>query len=320
MELFLDSFFVVGRALLRIFFLGLAGFVLSRFGWISEEGFDNVSKIVIYFTLPALIFSNFLGSSQLGEIAIWWVYPLGMATVVGFGVILGLILSNFLESSKRRQFSALLGFPNTGYLPLALAAALVVQADQGKAFQLIFLFTLGMTPNLWSVGVALISGKTVSAWQFIRNTFTSPPFFAILISIGMVLLDWTYFIPELLVDTANYAGEITVPLIMIVLGGMLANVDSDSQSYPLAISILVFIKLVVYPVVALAAIFFFRPPELLAFVLLVEAATPPATNLAVIGSHYGSNTGLLNQGLVYSYLVSILTIPVFISLLRLIYS
>ncbi|MCF7890016.1 AEC family transporter [Candidatus Bipolaricaulota bacterium] len=320
MELFLDSFLVVGRALLRIFFLGLAGFFLSRFGWISEEGFDEVSKIVIYFTLPALIFSNFFGSSHLAEITTWWVYPLGMATVVGIGVILGLVVSRFLDWSERRQFGALLGFPNTGYLPLALAAALVAHVDQAKAFQLIFLFTLGMTPNLWSVGVALISGKIIGVWQFVKNTFSSPPFFAILISIGMVLLGWQDFVPSLVVDTASYAGEVTVPLIMIVLGGMLAKVDSDARSYPGAISILLFVKLVAYPVTALVAIFFFRPPELLAFVLLIEAATPPATNLAVIGKHYGSDTDLLNQGLVYSYLVSMFTIPVFISLLRLVYS
>jgi len=320
LELFLESFFVVGKALLRIFFLGLAGFFLSRFDWISEEGFDDVSKIVIYFTLPALIFSNFLGSSQLGDIRAWWVYPLGMASLIGFGVILGLVVSYFLEWPERRQFGALLGFPNTGYLPLALAAALVGQVDQARAFQLIFLFTLGMVPNLWSTGIALISGKMVNAWQFVKNTFSSPPFIAILISIGMVILGWEGYVPDLAIDTASYAGDITVPLIMIVLGGMLARVDGEARSYPLAISMLVLIKLVIYPLVALGGIFFFRPPELLAFVLLVEAATPPATNLVVVGSHYGTDVDLLNQGLVYSYLASMITIPVFVSLLRLIYS
>jgi hypothetical protein len=177
-----------------------------------------------------------------------------------------------------------------------------------------------MTPYLWSLGVALVSGERVGGRRFLKNTFSSPPFLAIVLSVGASLMGWGTHVPKLVIDTASYAGEITVPLIMIVLGGMLANIEGDARSYPVAVGTLLLIKLVAYPLLALLAIFFFRPPELLGFVLLVEAATPPATNLAVIGSHYGSDTDLLNQGLVYSYAVSMVTIPVFISVLRLIYS
>ncbi len=319
MNQFIESFFTVGRALLKIFFLGFAGFLLSRLDVISEEGFDDLSKIVIYFTLPALIFSNFLGSSKLGEIPNWWIYPLGMAGVVLLSLLLGLLLSKSLEWTERRQFGALLGFPNTGYLPLALVAALLTGTQQPKAFQLIFLLTLGMTPNLWSVGVALLSGKVITPLKFVKNVLGSPPFLATITSIGLLIARWDVFIPNLAIETASYAGSVTVPLIMIVLGGMLARVESTAGTYPKAISTLVALKLVVYPALALTGIYFFRPPELLSFVLLIEAATPPATNLAVIGSHYGDNTGLLKQGLVYSYLTAAVTIPVFISLFRFIY-
>jgi len=316
---FLASFLTVGRALLKVFFLGFAGFVLSKSDLISREGFDDLSKVVIYFTLPALIFSNFLGSSQLGEITNWWMYPLGMAILVVTSLGLGLLISRYLEWPERRQFGALLGFPNTGYLPLALVAALVAASRQPKAYQLIFLFTLGMTPNLWSIGVGLISGKAVKPIKFLKNVFSSPPFLTTLISIGLIFASWDRFIPELALETASYAGDVTVPLIMIVLGGTLARVENTDRGYPRAISLLVLIKLVAYPGLALTGIYFFRPPELIAFVILLEAATPPATNLAVIGSHYGENTGLLNQGLFYSYLVAALTIPGFISLFRFIY-
>ncbi|MFP4136012.1 MAG: AEC family transporter [Candidatus Acetothermia bacterium] len=319
MSQFIDSFFTVGRALVKIFFLGAAGFFLSRMNLISEEGFDDLSKVVIYFTLPALIFSNFLGSSKLGEIPNWWIYPLGMAGVILLSLLLGLVISNFLEWPERRQFSALLGFPNTGYLPLALVAALIAEAHQPKAFQLVFLMTLGMTPNMWSIGVALLSGKFVSPVKFLRNVFTSPPFFTILASIGLVIAGWEGYVPELAIETASYAGDVTVPLIMIVLGGMLARVDSTDKKYPKAVGILVLLKLVVYPALGLTAIYLFRPPKILAFVILIEAATPPATNLAVVGSHYGDETGLLKQGLVYSYLAAAVTIPSFISLFMFIY-
>lgn len=319
MNQFLTSFLTVGRALLKVFFLGFAGFFLSKTDLISKEGFDDLSKVVIYFTLPALILSNFLGSSRLGEIPNWWIYPLGMAILVITSLGLGLLISSYLEWPERRQFGALLGFPNTGYLPLALVAALVAASRQPKAYQLIFLFTLGMTPNLWSIGVGLLTGKAVKPVKFLKNVLSSPPFLATLTSLGLIFARWDGYIPDLAIETASYAGDVTVPLIMIVLGGTLARVESTDRSYPRAIGMLVLIKLVVYPGLALTGIYFFRPPELLAFVILLEAATPPATNLAVIGSHYGESTGLLNQGLFYSYLVAALTIPGFISLFRFIY-
>jgi len=163
---FLTSFLTVGKALLKLFFLSFAGFFLSKTDLISEEGIDDLSKVVIYFTLPALIFSNFLGSSKFEGIPHWWMYPLGMAILAVFGIGLGLLVSKYLEWPERRQFGALLGFPNTGYLPLALVAALVAASQQPKANQLIFLIVLGMTPNLWSVGVGLLSGKRLNRFNY----------------------------------------------------------------------------------------------------------------------------------------------------------
>ncbi len=320
MDVFFNSFVTVSQAVLEIFVLGLAGYILSRFNFLSQEGLDDVGKVVIYFTLPALIVSNFLGKADLGAVGTWWLYPVGTYLLITVSVGIGLSVTGFLEWPERRQFAALIGFPNMGYLPLALTATLLAEPARSEAYLVIFLIVMGLSTALWSLGVGLISGKFVNIWGFVKSVATNPPLIAIAVSIVLLLLGWEVYVPDLVVDTASFAGSITVPLIMIVLGGQLANIHGASKGYPGAISLVIFLKLIIYPALALLAIYFVRPPELIGFVLLLESATTPATNLVIIGRHYGEETGLLNQGLFYSYLCALVTIPAFISLFRLIYS
>ncbi|MFP3953622.1 MAG: AEC family transporter [Candidatus Acetothermia bacterium] len=320
MDVFFNSFVTVSQAVLEIFILGLAGYLLSRFNVLSQKGLDDVGKVVIYFTLPALILFNVLGKADLEAVGRWWLYPVGTYLLIAISAGIGLSISGFLDWPDRRQFAALIAFPNTGYLPLALTATLLSEPFKSEAFLIIFLIVTGLSAALWSLGVGLISGKFVNLWDFSKRIISNPPLVATITSIALLLLGWEVYVPDLALDTASLAGGITVPLIMIVLGGQLANIHVNSRGFVGAISLVILLKLIIYPALALLAIYFVRPPEVIGFVLLLEAATTPATNLVIVGRHYGEETGLLNQGLLYSYLCAIVTIPAFISLFRLIYS
>lgn len=318
MLLFVSSLKTVGEAIVKIFFLGFLGFLLGKIRFLSRQGLDEMSKLVIYVTLPALIFYNFLTKFDASKIRYWWILPIGGFALSVFGLAIGWLISYFLKRNERKQFASLLGLQNAGYLPLVLSASLLGPSLEELAFIHVFFVMTGMSTVMWSAGVFLISGSTLSNFKSLKNIL-SPPMIAIALSVTLVLTGWRIHVPNMLKETANFAGKITIPLIMIILGGTLSRTKTKEKIRWRGISLLIFLKSIVFPALALGVCFFFRPPEVLAFVLILETASPPATNLVVIGKHYGKNTLFLNQGLLYTYLASIITLPVTISVLNLFY-
>jgi len=58
----------------------------------------------------------------------------------------------------------------------------------------------------------------------------------------------------------------------------------------------------------------FKIAGLLGFLIVLQLAMPPATNLSLIVRQYRQNDCLVSQGVFYGHMISIITIPVFLSL------
>jgi len=129
-------------------------------------------------------------------------------------------------------------------------------------------------------------------------------------------------------------GGLTVPLANLVLGGMLAVARSERQAGMSVVRrrdrvCVVFGKLILLPFLVYITLLATRPLwidagaalTLALFVILLEAASPPATNLAVMGGSAKERmTGLaISELLMSSYLAALITVPVWLMLfLRLI--
>ena len=67
-------------------------------------------------------------------------------------------------------------------------------------------------------------------------------------------------------------------------------------------------------------IYLLRPPYEMALILTLEGAAPPITAVPIVTERMRGNTGMVNQYLIASFLVAIITIPLVMSLLNRIYS
>jgi predicted permease len=108
-------------------------------------------------------------------------------------------------------------------------------------------------------------------------------------------------------------GDCTLPLAMFVVGGSLAmirvkNVDVKTMG------LLLLVKLVILPLLGLALVARLQLPELIGLLIILELAVPPATTLSVITRHYKKEDLLISQGIFFGHLVSLVTLPVFLSL------
>ncbi|OGX45927.1 MAG: hypothetical protein A3G38_04535 [Omnitrophica WOR_2 bacterium RIFCSPLOWO2_12_FULL_51_8] len=310
--MFFSSLKITSTAMAQIFILGAVGYFLCKKGALGEAGLDALSRLTMNITLPAMIFCQLARDFSFTIHKDWWVFPLLSIAITALGLAVGGLFSVFIRGEQRKlQFLSLVGFQNSGYLPLALFAALLPQEKLGAIFIYLFLFLLGFNLLIFSLAVYILNfsreRKVEPAGLF------SPPVAAVLLSLLLVFCGLNKALPEFIFRPLKAIGDSTLPLAMLVVGGNLAQIQLKALDKK-AIVLLTLAKLIVLPALGLLLVIRFRLPELAALLLLVELAAPSATTLSIIIRHYKKEDLLVSQGIFFSHIFSIVSLSLFLGL------
>lgn len=307
-----ESFRTTGAGISQIFLLGAIGYFLVKKEILGESGLDNLSRLTLDITLPVMIFCQLVSGFSFSRYPDWWLYPLLSVLITAAGLGLGIAGSIFIRGQQHKlQFISLVAFQNSGYLPLALVGALLPAAQAEPVFIYLFLFLLGFNLVMFSFGVYLLAFSRQGKFEL--ASLFSPPVVAVAVSLLLVHFGLPRFIPDFIMKPLKMVGDCTLPLAMFVVGGNIAQIHFGRVEKK-GMVLLVLTKLVLLPAAGLAALLYFRLPELLGFLLLVQLAMPSATTLSVIVRHYKKDDLLVSQGIFCTHLASIVTLPVFLSL------
>jgi hypothetical protein len=310
--MFLESFKISGIAIGQIFLLGVIGYFLMKREILGHEGLDILSRLVIEVTLPILIFCQLIKDFRFDLFPNWWVFPLLSIIINIAGLLLGYLFIGFIKGLHHRiQFLGLITFQNSGYLPLALIAALLPKEKADITLIYLFLFLLGFNLAVWSFGVYMLSFH--ERRRFELGSLFSPPVIATLFSLVVIFFGLNKYIPDALIKPLRMVGDCTLPLAMFVVGGSLGMIRL-SHIDKKAMTFMVLAKLVILPLLGLWLIIKLKLPELIGLLILMELAVPPATSLVVITKHYKKEDLLISQGVFVGHLVSLVTLPLFLSL------
>lgn len=310
--MFLEALRITVLGFSQIFILGTIGYFLVKKNILGQEGLDSLSQLVIKITLPILIFCQLVKDFSFSKYPEWWLFPLLSISITIVGLVVGALLIIFLKNYKYKlQFLSLITFQNSGYLPLALVFALLPKDKLDTMFIYIFLFLLGFDLMLWSMGVYMLTFAKAKRFKF--GSLFSPPIIAILLSFIFISLGLNKFIPDVLFKPLRMAGDCTLPLVMFVVGGNLAEIRLE-RIHKKAISLMLLAKLIILPFLGLVFIMKFKFPDLIGLLILMELAMPPAMSLPVITRYYQKEDSLIRQGIFFGHIISILTIPIFLSL------
>lgn len=310
--MFLSAFKVSLNAILQIILLGLLGYILLKRKVFNEEALRLLSKFVIELSLPALIFVQLVKDFSFTLYPNWWLFSLLGVGVSISGFILGLIFIGLVKGQERKlQFLLLLTFQNSGYLPLMLTTAILPQEKHSELFIYIFLFLLGFNLLIWSVGPFMLNFSSVR--KFALGSLFSPPVIAIGFSLIWIFFGFNNFLPEFLFKPLKLIGDCTLPLAIMVIGGNLAQIRFDLSEFK-TIMLLVFLKLFLMPLLGLCLILKFNLNYLLGLLILMQLSMPSAVSLSLILNYYKKKDYLVSQGILFTHLVGILSIALFLSL------
>lgn len=309
--MFWEPFKITGLAVTQIFLISAIGYFLVKKGMLKASGLDIISRLVIEVSLPLLIICQLMKNFRFTLYPKWYIFPLISIGITLAGLIAGGIFTGFIKGLKYKlQFLSLVTFQNSGYLPLALVATLLPIEKIDIMFIYIFLFLLGFNSIMWSLGVYMLTFSRVKKFEL--GSIFSPCVIATVFGLIFIFFGLNKIIPEFIYRPLKTLGDCTLPLAMLVTGGSLALIELKEIDKR-AILLLILTKLVILPLLGLGLIIKFRLPELLGLLIIIELAAPSAVSLSLITRHYKKEDLLISQGIFFSHIASLITIPVFLS-------
>jgi len=300
------------KGVFELFILGAFGFWLVKRKILNAGGLENLSRLVIELCLPVMIFCQLMQDFNFNRFRNWWIFPLLSLGISILGLLVGVMFLPLLKNLEyKKQFLSLVTFQNSGYLPLVLVSAILPKDKLQVMFIYIFLFLLGFNLIMWSVGVYLITFSRSRRFEW--ESFFSPPVVATILSLFLIYLKLNKYIPNFVYKPLSVLGDSTLPLAMLVVGGSLAEL-SFKKTNNKAILFLILAKLIIMPILGLLFIIRFKPDELLGLLLIIELAVPSATSLSLITRHYQKEDLIISAGIFWTHIISLLTLPLFLSL------
>jgi len=304
---------LVFTAMLPIFLVIGAGFLVRRIGWLDENADRSLMRVVVNFLYPCMILSYILGNEALRAPENLILPPLvGMVTIVaGFGVSM-LVARHFKLGDDRdcRTFAFSTGLYNYGYFPIPIIALLFDRETTG----VLFVHNLGVEFTMWALGVGFILSPNdpKSIWRRVL----SGPVIAILIGAPLNLMRVDQHLPGVALDTIGLLGQCAIPLGLLLIGATFADISKGpkGQAGPRVPISACLLRLGLFPLAFLLFAFLFPISTELKRVMIIQAAMPCAVFPIVLARHFDGSPEVALKVVLSTTLISLLTIPLWISL------
>lgn len=312
-SIFTNSFATTFQAVFQILLIALAAGILIRRNILTQEQLKAISAIGVRVLLPCLIFTNIIINFEPAKLKIWPIIPLSAVLMVGIGLLFAAILF-WPNLNEKKYLFAPAALQNAGYLILPLGKFLY--PDQFELFAMYtFLYILGISPLLWSLGKYLVSSLPDEK-PSIKGLFT-PPFVANIAAILIVLFKLKGFVPDVVLNSANLLGTAAVPVATFVLGAVLGSISFSIKSYVADVIKVLAVRLILVPIVTILILLItglYKNYPLLCNLLVLQSSSSPATALILQVKHYGGKEQQLGSILLLSYIACIITIPFWLAI------
>ena len=299
-------------AVLPVFGITVAGWVIRKLNWLTEEADQSLLRVNINLLFPCLILDAALGNPALSQ----W-RNLVLAPAVGFGTItLGMFLAlaarrlaGLKDPKAARTFAVTTGVYNYAYVPLPLALLLFGSRTTG----VLFVHNVGVELAMWTLGVSLLAGTGMERdWRKILNA----PVVAIILALALNGIGLGAVLPRPVSTGIHWLGQCAIPMALILIGAVVADHLSEFHSSAgwRVIATAVLLRIVVLPALFLLLARYLPASLELKQVMVLEAAMPAAVFPIVMSRHYGGDPPTALRVVIGTSVVGLLTIPLWIRL------
>lgn len=304
--------------ILTVLLLVGAGFFARRRRLLSAQSTNDLARVSIALIYPALVFVSILRLS-LADLRAHLALPLLAMLIAMTGFVLGLLAVRFLgrtppETARAFLFHCLIN----NYLFLPLPLVLFRYGERGVA--LLVFASVGYEILLWTLGVMLFS-RTERRRDRLKSLF-SPPFLALLASLGLVVLrdrvpwpappEWLALAIRTFLDGLQALGAATIAIAMLVAGSRFAVLRFGTM-LGRRVWFVSAIRLLAVPLLMIPVLGWIPMDDITRGILLIIAVMPSAMVSVLFSERYGGDTDFIAGGLLLTHLWAVVTVPLFLA-------
>ncbi len=304
----MQSFIITLEAVVILFGIGLIGFWILAKQKVPESIIDVLGPLTMDIALPCFVFFNIITKFDVSAHSQWWMLPLWWVGFTIFAACMTALLSLTVRQANRREFSLSLFYHNAAFLPVGIIAG-IYGADSPYLADL-FLFTMFYPAFFFNTHFVffrrLRAGTTGLNWTKIIH----PVLVITLLAVFLKQAGVAGYIPDFVIGIARNLGVLTIPLVMLLIGGTIF-IDFRQRGDIFRLEIIQFIlyKNILMPFMMLLILLILRPSYHVALILILQAASPPISAAPIVTEREGGNRNLVNQLLLGSFFTAIISIP-----------
>ncbi|AIY06658.1 hypothetical protein Plano_2693 [Planococcus sp. PAMC 21323] len=292
------------QVVLPVLLIFSAGFGLQKWKKVNVK---PLSTVAIYIFTPMLIFQTFYRT----KIDQQYINMVVFSIILMAAIILICKFYVRIRKLTRLTESGLIlstAFMNSGNYGAPIILFAYGETAFAYAVSLLVLHTILM--NFFGIYYAARGDSGVKA--ALKAVLAMPPTYAILFAILLQINDIK--VPENLMSAVDLLGPATIPLIMVILGMQLADINLFKLEWE-KISFGVVTRLIISPAIAVGIVFLIPMDPILAKVLILTAAMPSAANTVIYAVQYDAESDLVSSITLITTLVSIFTVTIMLILL-----
>lgn len=305
------------------------GYLAGKTGYLPEKSGTYLSKVVIRITAASLVISTMTSynfdAKTLSD-GLW--VGLFAFTFMLFSLLAGALISRLLklEGATANVFKVHTMLGNVGYLALPLFKAIL----GSKAVVIAAFFVLAFEFLNWTVGVYLLNRHKKLSFAGTLKKFINANTIACITGLIFALTNLQHYIHgnaiaesvyNVFYNTFNPLGNCTLPLVMLFIG--LSTAESSIGSFTVILKkpvtlVLALLKLVLIPLVSLAVLLLLGDlvDPLVRNIVVLDLAMPCAAITVALSAEYGSDYQLATDNVLYTTVLSLFTLPLFMVLLN----
>lgn len=280
-----------------MFLLAGIGALMFRSGKISLEGSKSIGSILVNLSLPAVIINGFLVERTPERITGLLLSALLAAVTLALAILAARVC---FRKDPMAQFAA--AFSNPGFFGIPIILSCL---DNGAIFY-IAAYVAFLNLLQWSYGVFLLTGTTENITP--KRLLTAP--FVIAIEIGTFFFLTGFPVPGILAKAVTHLANLNTPLAMFATGVYLAQTDPKKMVRKAELYKISVVKLLVVPLLAMVMLALLPKAYFdLKLTLLIAAACPTGTNIAVYAQLHNRDFGYAVETVAVTTILSLLTLP-----------
>lgn len=284
--------------------IALLGWTARKLGILNEHANDVLTPLILYITLPALIlFSLDLSFSfTLLKEFVW------LVTMSAYVLVLSCLLAFFmrkytkLPQEQTSVYEGLIIFGNQGFI--GYAVIFIIFNEQGIMY--LSMFNLCYLLLIWSYGIYLFDKNEIN-W---KRVCLNPGFLSTIV--GMIIFILPIGWLDVISKGFEMIGKMTIPLSMIVIGSLIANMKLHSflsaikygPLWKIVIAKLLIIPLFLIPFIGLSV------PHSLLLIAVIVSGMPSAPTIALYAQKYRADVHFASLGVLLTTLLCVITIPI----------